>query len=161
MTLVIIVAVLLALFALAFLTKRRFGVLGLALAAGALLAANADDMMADFLQIGGIPVEPFSYNTAAIMFLTLLPALLLMLGGPKYTEKRTAFVGAVAFALLGTLLLLGPLTTTLPTLEPSIKATLDTIAQYQSGIIATAIAIAVLDTIFMHTAKPIGKHGKH
>lgn len=161
MTLVIIVAVLLALFALAFLTRRRFGVLGLALAAGVLLAQHADEAIADAIQIAGVPVEPFTYKAAAGIILTLLPALLLMIGGPKYLDKRAAIIGAVAFALLGTLLILGPLTTALPTLDFAVKSSLDTIAQYQSGIIAGAIAIAVLDTILLHGAKPIGKHGKH
>lgn len=161
MTLVIIVGIALVLFGLAFGTKRRFGVLGLGLAAGVLLAQNAFGPVAEFFKDYVVPVGPLSYDTAAIVFLTLLPALLLLIGGPKYASKKAAILGSVAFALLGTLLILGPLTTELPTLEPAVKSTLDVIAQYQSVIVASAIIAAVIDTIMQHGSKSGSKHSKY
>ena len=162
MTLLIIIAIAIALFGLAFMTKRRFGVLGLGLAAGVLLAQNASKFVAGFLSINSVPVEPLTYDSAAVVSLTLLPALLLLIGGPKYFAKRPAVIGAAAFSVLGTLLILGPLTTALPTDDDTIRQVLNFVADWQAVIIAAAIVTAVLDTVLLHTGKSASpKHGKH
>lgn len=161
MTLVIIIVLMLALFGLAYGTKRRFGVLGLGLAAGVLLAQNASNFVSDLFRSFVIPVAPLTNDTAAIVVLTLLPALLLLIGGPKYFLKKPAIIGSIAFALLGTLLILGPLTTALPTSDPAVNTSLDFIADYQSLIVATSIAIAVVDTVLLHSTKSSSKRSKH
>ena len=162
MTLVIIVGIAIALFGLAYSTKRRFGVLGLGLAAGVLLAQNATSFVAGIFKSYDLPVEPLTYAVSATVTLTLLPALLLLVGGPSYISKRSAVIGATAFAVLGTLLILGPLTTALPTIDSGIKQMLDFIAQWQAAIIALAILAAVFDTILLHTGKSNArKHSKH
>lgn len=162
MTLVIITVLAIALFGLAYGTKRRFGVLGLGLAAGVLLAQHATKFVSAQLKSYDVPVEPLTYDVSAIVVLTLLPALLLLVGGPKYFVKRSAVIGAVAFALLGTLLILGPLTTALPTEDTAIRQALLFVSKWQGTIIAIAIMAAVLDTVLLHTGKSTSpKHGKH
>ena len=162
MTLVIIVAIALALFGLAFVTKRRFGVLGLGLAAGAILAQSWSREAAHWLSDNHIPVQPLSHFTASTLLLILLPALLLLIGGPKYTERKYAIIGSACFALLGTMLLIGPLTTDLPTADSSIHVALVFIARWQNVLIAVGIALAIIDMLLAHGPKlPRRKHSKH
>lgn len=165
MTLVIIVLIFLGFFALAYITKRRFGVLGLGLAAGVLLAQHAGGAVSDFFLINRVPVAPFTPSVLATVALTVLPALFLLFGGPSYSKKLPHIIGSVGFGLLATLLILGPLTTALPTEDAAVKQLLDIIADWQSAIIAGAIAVAVIDTVLLHSKKAAsekaGKGGKH
>lgn len=162
MTLVIIIAIALALFGLAFVTKRRFGVLGLGLSAGAILAQSWSREVARWLENGHIPVQPLSHFTASTLLLILLPALLLLIGGPKYTERKYAIIGSVCFALLGTMLLIAPLTTDLPTADRGVRSALDFIAKWQNVLIAGGIALAIVDTLLTHGPKlPGRKKSKH
>ncbi len=159
MALMIIIVILLALFALAFLTKRRFGILGLGLAAGALLATQLTRSVSLLLDQNDIPVAPLTSLAVASMLLTLLPALVLLISGPKYSQRSHAIFGSLAFALMGTLLLLGPLTTSLP-IELSLRGFFNEIAKYQSSILAVAISLAVVDVWLTHTLHPSHKKKK-
>jgi len=162
MTIVILVAILLALFALAFVTKRRFGVLGLGLAAGVVLQQLLGSGLADILESRNVPIEPLSYNTAAQVFLILAPALILLIGGPKYHDNKGAVIGSLLFAFLATLFVLGPLTKDLPTLDANVKVVLDFIAQWQNILVAGGVAIAVVDMFLAHGPKlPSKGHNKH
>jgi len=160
MTLVVILVIALSLFAVAFLSKRRFGTLGLALAAGALLSTQLTRNVSLLLEQNNVPVQPLSFAAAASVGLILLPALVLLLSGPAYKSKMGAVIGSVAFALMATVLILGPLTTALPALEPIVWDALQFIAQYQSLLIAAAVIGAILDTWLTHNTKS-GRKAKH
>ncbi len=163
MTLIVIVVIWLALFGLAFFTKRRFGVLGLALAAGVVLAQNATSYVGDYFERNQLPVAPLTYDGAATVLLIVAPAMLLLAGGPKYTSRHAAFIGALGFSLLGTFFLIGPLTTALPTSDMSIRTSLQVLSQWQNVIVVVALLLALLDTFMMHGAvgKRHRKSGKH
>lgn len=150
MTLIVILVVALALFGIAFVTRRRFGILGLALAAGVVLAQSATSYVGDFLEQQGLPVAPLSYNDTATIILIMLPSFFLLAGGPTYTTKKMALVGAFGYALLGTFFLLGPLTTALPTDDPSVRNVLVKIAQSQDLIVIIALVLALIDTFMVH-----------
>lgn len=158
MTLVIILAILIILFGLAFVTRRRFGVLGLALAAGVVLAQNATKYVSDFFEQNNILVTPLSYDSAATVCIILLPAIILLIGGPVYHSKKAALVGAFGFALLGTLFLLGPLTTALPAEDRSMRSALVTLSQWQNAIVVVALLLALIDTFMVHGA--VARHHK-
>ena len=153
MTLVVIFVIALSLFALAFLAKRRFGTLGLGLAAGALLSTQLTRDVSVLIEKNSLPVEPLTSSSAASVALILLPALVLLLSGPVYKSKKGALVGAAAFALMGTMLILGPLTTTLPLLDEGVDTVLNFIAKYESLLLATAVIGAVLDSWLTHNVK--------
>jgi len=157
MTLVITIAIALVLFGLAFVTKRRFGVLGLGLAAGAVLAQSWSSDLARVLTAQHVPVDPLSAPAAATIVLTMVPALLLLIAGPKYTVRRYAFMGALLFAILGTSLLLGPLTTALPIMDGGVKPAFDLMAEWQNLLIASGIALAIVDMLHANSSKPHGK----
>ena len=161
MTLIVILVVAIALFGLAFATKRRFGVLGLGLAAGVVLAEAATSYVATFLEQQGVPVAPLSYKGTATILLILLPALILLAGGPTYASKKAAVVGALGFALLGTFFLLGPLTTALPTDDPAIRDVLIKVAQSQDAIVVVALILALIDTLMVHGGLVGHRKSKH
>ncbi len=161
MTLVIIIALALCLFALAYVTKRRFGVLGLGLAAGLVLSQELTRFVATFLRYGDFPTEPLKDTTAATVILVLAPALVMLFSGPKYYDKRSALVGAVLFALFATIILVGPLARDLPTVDTAVEPFMSFIARNTSWLIVTGIVISILDTLHMHTMRSLPKKGKH
>ena len=150
MTLIVILVVAIALFGIAFLTKRRFGILGLALAAGVVLAQSATSYVSDFFRQQNLPVAPLSYNDTATVLLIMLPSLILLAGGPTYSSKKMAIVGALGYALLGTFFLLGPLTTALPTQDPGVRDVLVRVAQSRDIIVIVALVLALIDTFMVH-----------
>ena len=152
MTLVVILVTWIALLGIACVTRRRFGVLGLGLAAGVVLAQNATKFVADFYQQQNLAVAPLSYAGAATVTLIVLPALILLAGGPEYRTRQAAFVGAMGFALLGTFFLLGPLTTALPTTDQSVRSALVTVGNWQNVIVIVALILALVDTYLVHGA---------
>lgn len=145
MTLVIIFVVLVSLTFLAYASKRRFGALGLALCAGLVLSQQIARDASNFLQATDVPVEPLAYQSAASILLILLPSLVLLIAGPQYTVKRSRVIGSLAYGLLATMLLLGPLTVDLPTLDVSVKPVLDMIAANKPALLTVAIVAAVVD----------------
>ncbi len=152
MTLVIIFTILLALFGLAFATKRRFGVLGLALAAGAVLAQYASSYVGDWLQQYELSLAGMSYDMTASVLLIMTPSLLLLAGGPTYRTHRAAIVGALGFALLGLFFVLGPISTVLPATNDLTHDALIVMARLQTYVIVAALVFALLDTFMIHGA---------
>jgi hypothetical protein len=154
MTLIIIGIIATLLYLLAYTGRRRFGILGLGLAAGTVLARAIGGDLSLYLAVGNIPVTPLSYGTASAVLLTILPALILLAGGPTYAKKRQARLGAALFALLGTLLVLGPLTAHLNTSDEIIRQILDATAKWQGYIVAGGIGLAIIDVLLYKPPKP-------
>ncbi len=149
MTLIVCIVILLALFGLAYGSRRRFGTLGLALTAGALLADQMTKDLSKLIDGSEATVAPLTTVSAASIFLILLPALILLLSGPAYKKKRRAVVGAILFALMAMLLIVGPLSASLPPDKIMIPV-LQLVAQYNSIILAVFIAGAVVDAWLTH-----------
>jgi len=153
MTVIVSLVIALALFGLSFLSRRRFGVLGLALTAGALLASQMTKDLSRLISDNTIPVEPLSAISAASIFLTLLPALILLLSGPSYKKRKQAIMGATAFTVMAMLLILGPLTSSMPPdrlMEPFVLW----VAKYSSLLLAIGIAVAIVDAWMTHNLPP-------
>lgn len=159
MTVIVSLVIALALFGLAFLSRRRFGVLGLALAAGALLAGQMTKDLSRWIAGYDIPVEPLSAISAASIFLTLLPALVLLLSGPSYKKRKQAITGAIAFTIMAMLLILGPLTSSMPPdklMEPFVHW----VATYSSLLLAIGVGAAVTDVWMIHILPPTDEANK-
>jgi hypothetical protein len=159
MTTLILAGIAGLLFALAFVTKRRFGVLGLGLSAGALLSGTWSTQVASFLESQHIQANGFSSQVIAVCLLTLAPALLLLIGGPTYHKKLLALVGSIGFALLGILLVLGPISP-LINAPSNIQHILDLAAKYQPGLVALGVALAVIDMFLARSPSKFGR-GRH
>lgn len=161
MTLLILLVLALGLFGLAYLTKRRYGVLGLGLTAGMVLSQEVAQEVGSFLQYTDFPVEPLTVTSAASIFLILAPAFALLLSGPKYFDHRLAIIGSAMFAIFGTILLLGPLMISLPLTDASIEPILSQIALHSPLIITAGVVAAVIDTMHAQSKKALEKKGKH
>jgi hypothetical protein len=100
MVTLIVGIMLVALFLLAFISGRRFGLLGLGLAAGVLLAGQTfvfvEEVFMVFKQyLGGI-----SPAQATAILLVLAPSLILMLSGPKYHSGKMRLIGALLYTVM-------------------------------------------------------------
>lgn len=155
--LVIFLLIVAALFFIAFLTKRRFGVLGLALAAGAMLSSLwVADLTPVVAQAGLVLVKPPLESVVAVA-LTLLPALLLLTSGPAYHSGMQRFFGAFLFALLATTLLLEPLGSALIIEGPG-KDVYDFLTTYHVTIVTVCLVAAIIDVIITKAPKIPSKH---
>lgn len=105
---IIFIAIAALMFVSAYVTKRRFGLLGLALAAGSLLSGiwgyNAE------LVASVVGISSGTYSSAIIhSVIILLPAALLLFHGYTYKNMVGRFIGAGMFTLLALAFLVEPL----------------------------------------------------
>jgi len=138
------------LFVVAFISKCRFGLLGLALSAGSLLSGiwtyNAELVLA-FL---GVSSELLTTATISAVII-LLPAGLLLFHGYAYKNSMGRVVGAALFTLLALAFLIEPLGYVL--VPQGLAANLyDWIMVNRDMVIGVGLVLAVLDLFF---TKPV------
>jgi hypothetical protein len=144
----VVLFVIIALFVLAYYTRRRFGVLGLALSAGSLLSTMWTAQVTPYIARSGFhPVSP-PLSSVVAAALVLLPALFLLYGGPKYSKQPQRIIGAAAFALLAAAFLLAPLGNSL-SLDDMGTFYYNILADNKEFIITAAIAYALFDILIM------------
>jgi hypothetical protein len=150
--LAILVIIVVLLFAMTYITKRRFGVLGLALCAGYLISEMWTAEVTPFIRGAGFDlfVPPLSSVVAA--GLVLLPAIVLLFNGPTYNWHWQRLLGAAFFALLAASFLLGPLGTAL-NLDESGQRIYTFLSENKSLIITAGIAYALYDLLTLRTPK--------
>jgi hypothetical protein len=159
-SLVIFGVLMLLLFGSAYLTKRRFGILALALAGGSLLVSVLGDTAGLLLAAEGSHLDRISPENLAVIIVTLLPALLLLLHGPRYHSSLPRLGASVAFVLLALALIIHPVQPLL-TAHPAGLAIYRYIMQSRELIISAGIGSAILDIFFIKGsshAKPGPKH---
>ncbi len=150
--LIAFLVVIAALFVLAYFTRRRFGVLGLALAAGAMLSTLwVGDLTPVIANAGVVLIKPPLHSVVAAG-LILLPAVLLLFSGPTYKSSMQRIIGAIAFALLATALLLEPLGAALG-IDGQAQSIYDTLVKYHTYIVTVALAYAVFDLLLTKTPR--------
>jgi len=158
---IIYIIVIATLFAASFFTKRRFGILGLGLAAGSILSGF-------WLYDGGLVAGLFNvpdspYTTAVVSsVIILLPsiALLLFYGG-KYKTMVGRVVGSILFAVLAVAFLFEPLSHTFTLSGPEVIASNWFVANRQIiislGLIAAIVDVVLQGSKHLHE----GHHGRH
>lgn len=155
--LVIFLLVIGFLFTLAFFTKRRFGVLGMALAAGAMLSTLwVGDLTPIIARAGIIIVKP-PLGSVVSAGLILAPALILLASGPTYKTMRQRIIGATAFAILAISLLLEPLGSAL-VIDGIGRTVYDFFVKYHAIIITAALGFALLDLLVTKTPRAHKEH---
>lgn len=154
--LVIFLIVIAALFALAYMTKRRFGVLGLALAAGAMLSELWVGNLTPIIASAGVVLVQPPLESVVSAGLILLPAILLLFSGPVYKGKVQRIIGSIAFAVLATALLLPPLGSAL-VIDDTARPIYDTFVQYRPAIITATLIYALADLLITKTPKHRGR----
>ncbi len=96
-------------FAGTFLSRRRFGVLSLSLAAGSVLAAVWAERLTVELERLGLGIDWLPVGVVATIILLLLPMTLLLLSGPKHQSGWARFMAALGAGILTAAFLVQPL----------------------------------------------------
>lgn len=154
---IVYLVVLAILFTLAFFTKRRFGVLGLALAAGAMLSDLWAEKLTPLVENAGVQIMAPPLATVVAVSLVLLPAVLLLASGPTYHRKSERLFGAFLFALLAIALLIEPLGSGL-VLEGEGLTVYEYLYEYRVYIVTAGLVIALFDLLFTRTPLRKRKH---
>ncbi len=144
--------ILVALFLLAFVTKRRFGVLGLALAAGAMISSLWAETLTPILEQAGVSVQAPPLLTLVAVTLVLLPAVLLLFSGPSYKDLVPRVVGAFLFAALALALLVEPLGSAIVVTNES-RVVYNFVADNRVYIVTLSLIIALGDILFTRSPK--------
>ncbi|EDK72424.1 hypothetical protein TM7_0454 [candidate division TM7 genomosp. GTL1] len=136
------------LFVASYFMKRRFGILGLGLAAGALLSSYWVDSLTPFIVGQGFDVTQSQVD----IVVTLLPAMALLFGGPTYSKTHMRVIGSALFSLLALALVLRPLGSLIQFDEAgmSIYSLVD---NYQGMIIVIGLLLAIADVFVSRPSK--------
>jgi hypothetical protein len=133
-----------ALFLASFLTKRRVGLLGLALAAGYVLAQLWTQDLTPLVANAGIEVIKPPLSSLVATILTLLPAVFVFFHGATTKGKLIRIAHALVFAGLGVALLMEPIGAAL-VIDDTAKPVYDFLKQYNMIFITAGIALSVVD----------------
>ena len=153
--LIIFLLIIASLFATAYFTKRRFGVLGLALAAGAMISNLwVGDLTPLIAQAGIVLVKP-PLESVVSAGLILFPGLLLLSSGPSYKSLTQRIIGGGAFAILATALLLEPLGSAL-VIDSVGQPVYDFFVHNRVLIITVCLILAIIDLLM--TKSPARHH---
>jgi hypothetical protein len=154
---VLLLSMVAVLFILAFMTNRRFGVRGLALAAGAMIATLwVSDLTSIIVQAGfELSTPPLKSVVAAVV--TLLPVLLLLSSGHPTKSMLQRVFGSLLFAVLAITLLLEPIGAALVIDGPG-QQVYALLTQYRVVIITICLIVAIFDLAFTKIPKIPSKH---
>jgi hypothetical protein len=153
--LMIFAILLVGLFAVVYIPKRRFGVLGLALCAGALLSASWTSTLTPWVESQGVSVVAPPLASLVAALLILLPPAILVFSGPTYSSGIQRLVGSVMFALLALVFLLQPLGDAL-VLDPVSAPVYNFLHSNINAITVVGIVLALVDIMMTRTPH----HGK-
>lgn len=150
MVIVILLALVLALFAGAFLSRRRFGVLGLGLTAGAILSPIWGDTAGYVVSSTGLVPEGPLVNAIALSVLILIPAVLFMFHGYSYKHIIGRVIGSVLFTLLAVAFLAGPIGSALTLTGPAGNA-YGWIVSHHELIVSFGVIFVIVDFLLSKT----------
>lgn len=139
------------LFVGAFISKRRFGLLGLALTAGATLSTIWSYNAGLVVSATGLVPEGVVTQAVAQSAVVLLPAILLLFHGYSYKNILSRIIGALLFTLLALAFLVEPIQYMMP-LEGLGATVYSYLTQYKDVIISIGVILAVVDLFFTKPA---------
>lgn len=153
MSFIVILGIIAAsLFAATYFTRRRFGVLGLALCAGFILSTLWAADVTPLVREAGVELLSPPLASVVAATLVLLPAIILLFSGPTYSKRLPRLLGSLAFALLAAALLLPSLYAGL-VLDENGKQVYDILNENRNYIITAAIVYALFDILTIKTPK--------
>jgi hypothetical protein len=149
---IVLIVLALALFMGAFWSRRRYGLLGLALTAGATLSNIwSYDAGLVLSSTGLVPNGPLT-NAIALSLIVLLPAIILLFHGYTYKENAARVVGSFLFTILALAFLVEPLGFALP-LEGAANDMYKWLLQWRELIVSIGVVLAVVDLFFTKPVK--------
>ncbi|MDB5162594.1 MAG: conserved rane protein of unknown function [Candidatus Saccharibacteria bacterium] len=155
----VLIGLALALFAGAFFSRRRFGLLGLALTAGATLSTLwSYDAGLVIASTGLVPVGPIT-NAVSLSLVVLLPAIVLLFHGYKYKAAFSRIIGSLLFTILALAFLIEPIGFALP-LEGTSAYLYEQAIYYKDVVISIGVILAIIDLFFTKPAHVAEKNNK-
>ena len=156
---IVLVSLAVLLFLGAFISKRRFGLLGLALTAGATLSTMwSYDAGLIVSSTGLVPDGPLT-NAVALSLVVLMPAIILLFHGYKYKSLFSRFIGSLLFTILALAFLLEPIGFALP-LEGMSAYLYNQAVSYKELIISVGVVLAIVDLFFTKKSHTVEKSDK-
>lgn len=157
---VVFAALAVMLFVAAYVTKRHFGLLGLALAAGSILSGLwSYDAGLVVSSVGIFPSGPIT-TAATLSVIVVLPAIILLFHGYSYKNPIARIIGAAMFTLLALAFLVEPLGHAF-VLEGTGANVYNWLQNNKDLIISVGMILAVVDLFFTKPAHLAEKHAKH
>lgn len=159
MEIIAILIIAISLFVAAFVTKRRFGLLGLALAAGSIISGIWSYDAGLIPSLFSIPSG--SYTSAIVSsILILLPAGLLLFHGYSYKNLLGRVVGASLFTILAMAFLAEPISRAL-IVQGVGASTYNIFIDNKTTIIGIGLIIAIVDLFLTKPMHFSENHRKH
>ncbi len=155
----IMIAAFLALAVGAFISKRRFGLLGLALTAGATVSTIWDETAGIMVSATGLVPDGPTTQAVTQSLIVLLPAALLLFHGYAYKNIAARIIGSLFFATLGLAFLIGPIGYAMP-LDGIGAQVYNQAVAYKEVVISIGVIFAVVDLFFTKPAKLAEKDSK-
>lgn len=142
-----------ALFALFFLSKRHIGMPALGLTAGAVLAKLWTDGLTPVVAEAGIVIEVPPLHSIVGIFLTLVPALIVMTRANKAHSFAHRAYSSIVFAALAVMLTWGAFANAV-VLDETSRDIVIQLLPYDSIVITVCIILALFDVVY-HRKSPI------
>lgn len=139
---IIFIGLAIVLLILVFLSRRRFGWLALALAAGYVLGQIWSYEVGLFLQVLNVVPDGLPLEAVSTVVVTLLPMLILLFRGPKYNTTLGRIVSAILTVVLASTLLAEPLQQL--AIDENIYSL---IATYKNIIVGFGLILATIDLL--------------
>lgn len=158
--LVIVGAIASILFLLSYVTKRRFGIIGLALAAGSLLGQMWSQEATHFVSGAGVQLVAPPLQSVVTAVLILAPAIIVLRSGPVYHSGAIRIAASILFALMGVSFLLKTLAAAL-IIDGAGQALYSSLSRYNTTIITIGLIGAIIDIFLTKTHKAPRASSKH
>lgn len=152
-------SIVLALFGVAFISKRRFGLLGLSLSAGSLLSVIWGYDVGLIASCIGIPSTPLTSSVVSSLII-LLPAVIFMLHGRTYGSLIGRLIGSSLFAVLAFAFLIEPLKYILIPQGIGVNV-YNWLVINRTAIIGVGLIVAIVELFMTKPVKVSDKRYKH
>lgn len=150
----------LGLFVVSFVSKRRFGLLGLGLSAGAILSPLWSDTAGLLISATGLVPEGPATTGLSIALVMLVPSIVLLFQGYKYKSIFGRIVGSLLYVVLAFAFLSPAIGSTFTLDGPFVQAQ-SWLASHKDMIIGVGIGVAVLDILVSRPAHKEDKKHHH
>ncbi len=145
---IVLIIISLLILALAYFSKRKYGLPALALIAGGVLSTSWSSYVTISLQQSGFVLVSPPLNVVVAVSLILLPALILLTVGPSHIKTHHRVIAAVLFTLLAMTLIIAAIGKEAPNLVAGVPL-VSQIIILQPLIVVVGVVVAIAD-IFLH-----------
>lgn len=161
MTVALLFAVIVAVVSVgAFISGRRFGALSFGLAAGSVLSSLWSGWLAGVMQTYGLSLPWLPVGVLSIVLLLILPMLVLLVSGPKYSKKFKRLVFSLAIGVLTAAFLVQPLVEYM-VLEGDAVEVYQWLSSYWQYVVTVGLVVGLMDLFAIHSRKASLPDKKH